>query len=262
MCDPISVIGAGAGLLGNMFASNAASDAASSAAAAQQGAIKEALQYAQAGYLANQGTIAGTGGLSQQALNAGYGGALEALSPVATAGDQARDYYARAAGLQGEDARSNYVGQLMARPEYQAANKYATSQVQQQMGNRQGSGALARALQNRQTQFAQSYINNDMQKVEPLMKSGDQARALQAANAQQQGTNSAANTWKTGNAFINNQNALTNDYMQGALGRGNVSANLAATQGQIDQNAFSNIGNAVGRLLGGVNGVNNFSAFS
>lgn len=260
--DFLSLLGAGAGLLGNVFGSNSASNAASTAAAAQQAAIAKALEQAKAGYDANQGTIAGTGRTAQDALNAGFSGATSALDPMATAGDKARGYYETAAGLNGEDARSNYVQQLMARPEYQAANKYATSQVQQQMGNRQGSGALARALQNRQTQFAQSYINNDMTKVEPLMKSGDQARALQAANAQQQGTNSAANTWKTGNAFIGNQNALTNDYMQGALGSGNVSANLATTQGQIDQNAFSNIGNTVGRVLGGVNGVNSFSAFS
>lgn len=262
MCDPVTLIGTGAGLLGNLFGSNSASNAASSAAAAQQAAITKALEQAKAGFTANQGTIAGTGLASQDALNAGYRGAESALQPVAQSGDRARDYYSTAAGLNGEDARSNYVEQLQGRPEYQAANKYATSQVQQQYGNRQGSGALARALQNRQTQFAQSYINNDMKNVEPLMKSGDQARALQAANAQQQGTNSAQNTWKTGNAFINNQNALTNDYMQGSLGSGNVSANLATTQGQIDQNAFSNIGNTVGRLLGGVNGVNNFSAFS
>lgn len=261
MCDA-SLLGTGASLLGSLFSSNSASNAASSAASYQRSAIKEALEYAKAGYNANQTTIQNTGNTAQTALNAGYTGAEAALQPTVTAGDTARDYYSTAAGLNGEDARSAYVQKLMARPEYQAANNYASSQVQQQYGNKLGSGALARSLQNRQTQFAQSYINNDMNKVEPLIKSGNEARALQAANAQQQGTNSAQNMWKTGNAFINNQNTLTNDYMQGALGTGNVNANQATTQGQIDSSTFSNIGNTVGRLIGGVNGTNSYSAFS
>lgn len=257
-----SFIGPGIGLLGNLLGSNAASNAASQASAAQQAAIAQALAQAQTGFNANQGTIGNTGTGASGSLNQGYQGATDALQPMRTAGDAARGYYANATGVNGEDARNNYMQQLMARPEYQAANNYAAQGVQQQYGNKLGSGALARAMQTRQTQFAQSYANNDLKNVEPLVKSGDQASALQAANAQQLGTNQASNTWKTGNAFVGNQNALTNDYMQGALARGNVAANQATTQGQIDQNAFSNIGNTVGRVLGGVNGTNSFSAFS
>jgi len=258
----LELLGAGASLLGNLFASNSASNAASSAAAAQQGAITDALGHAQTGFNANQSTIRNTGGAGSQYLDSGYSGAKDALDPMIQAGGKARDYYANATGVNGEDARSAYMKQLMSRPEYAAANNYAMQGVQQQYGNRLGSGALARSMQTRQTQFAQGAVNNDLKNVEPLVQAGNQAGALQASNAQQLGTNQAANTWKTGNAFVGNQNALTNDYMQGALGRGNVAANQATTQGQLDSNAFSNIGNTVGRLIGGTNGASAFTAFS
>lgn len=257
-----ALIGTGASLLGNLASSNAASNAASQASAAQQAAISEALAQAQKGFDANQGTITGTGAGAGEFLRQGYQGATDALTPVIGAGANARQYYADATGVNGEDARTAYMRRMMDRPEYKTANNYALQQAQQQYGNRLGSGAFARAMQTRQTQFAQGYVNNDLKNVEPLVKSGDQASALQAANAQQYGTNQASNTWKTGNAFISNQNNLTNDYMQGALARGSVAANAATTQGQIDANAFANIGNTVGRLIGGVNGASSFGSFS
>ena len=256
-----TLIPAGLSLLGNIFGAsvgaNAASGAANTASAAQQAAITQALARAQTGYDANQATIKTGDANSTGYLNQGFQGATSALSPLINRGDRASTYIANATGVNGEDARNAYMQQLQARPEYQAANNYAAQGVMQQNGAQQNSGALARAMQTRQTQFAQQYANNDINNVEPLARAGDQASGLQAANAQAYGNNQAQNTWKTANAFTGNENNLTTEYMNGAISRGNVSANNAITNGQIDQNLYSSIGNAFGRTFGGNNNNNN-----
>jgi hypothetical protein len=138
----------------------------------------------------------------------------------------------------------------MASPTYTAGANAATQATQQQYGNKLGSGAFARALQNNQTQYAQSYVNNNLQQIGGVMNAGNQARGAQGAMDMQNGTNQAGNSYWAGNANISNQNKLTDAFMNAALGSGASNAQNARANGQVDANTWGSVGNAFAKNNG------------
>jgi hypothetical protein len=245
-----SIISAGAGLL----SSGAKSDGASAANAANQQAIAEAQKIAQQGYDANKGYINQYGTEARGHLEKGYADTTEQFRPMIDQGDKARDYYGRATGLQGEEARNGYVNDLMARPEYSAARDLATRQTQQMYGNKLGSGAFARSLQKRDMEFANNNIDRDLNRVKPILDTGNQARFQQGNAATNFGNNMAGNSWRVGNAFISNENRLVDANVNLAGARGQSNAANAQAQGNADAQMFSGLGNAFGSAFGGGSG--------
>ena len=249
-----TIISAGASIFGSIAGSGAQASGASGANAANQKAIEEAKKRAETGYGTNKETITKTGAESQGFLNQGRERAVNAFDPMIKQGDQARTYFGNATGLNGEDARNQYYQTLMNRPEMLGGRQLAMEQTQQQYGSKLGSGAFARSLQDRDRKYAADGIDRDLSRVKPLMDAGNAARGTMGQLEMAHGNNSATNSWKTGGAFINNENKFTDNMMNAALASGASNARNARDQGNAQAGMYSGIANAFGSFGGGGGG--------
>jgi hypothetical protein len=245
-----SIISAGTSLLG----AGAQKGGNDSANAANQAAIAEAKAQAQKGFDANTGTIKDTKAESGAAYRDAYGKATGQYTPIIDRGDNAYNQYADLSGLNGTQAQQQSQNNMMASPVYTTGATQATQQTQAQYGNKLGSGAFARALQDNQTRYAQQYTNNQLQQYAPVMQAGNQARGAQAGTDMKYGDNAAGNSYWAGNANISNQNKLTDAFMNAALGSGASNAQNARANGQADAGAFGAVGSAFSSAFGGNKG--------
>jgi hypothetical protein len=241
-----ALITGGAGLL----AANQTSSAIQSASDQSQAGRERAIGIAQQNATTNKGIIDAAGSASQSYLQGGFQGATNTLQPLVTMGDNALGYYQNATGLNGEAARNAYVQQLMARPEYAAARDRTTQEVQQRYGNKLGSGAFARSLQQRDREYAEQGIDRDLGRVRPLVSDGNRARTAMAGLSVDAGNAFSRNAWNTADRAVDNNNQITNAASGAAVANGLTQANATIAQSNAFQTAAQGIGNAFGQAAG------------
>lgn len=249
-----TALGLGSTVLGGLLSSSSKDDAAAGANDANQTAINEAKARAAIGYGQNTATIQRTGENARSYIDQGYEDTKAAFKPIIDQGDQARQYYGDATGLNGEGSRDAYIKKLLARPEFAAARELVMKQQQQQFGSKLGSGAFARAMAKKDLEYANTSIDRDLSRIKPVVDAGNQARWQGANAATNYGNNQGANEWKVGTTSIQNENAFTDNMMNAALASGASNASFARSQGDSDAALFSGLGNAFAAAFGGSTG--------